>query len=265
MSSDHKFPWANKQFGQHFLHSKSVIEAIVSRCPADVDAILEIGPGPAVLTPHLTRHGKPVFLVEMDERFVDKLTAVVPRENIFFQDALLFDGPAFFKQHDFKKVWLVSNLPYNVSVPLTTRFLEWPEISEMSLMYQKEVADKILPRDKNEMNSLHCLCASFFELSNVCFVPPGAFIPPPKVDSQVLHFKRKEDQKLLGEIKKLEGFLRVVFGQRRKQLGGILKKTYGEQITQKVLEAGGIDVTVRAETLSYPQVMSMYEAYSHSS
>jgi 16S rRNA A1518/A1519 N6-dimethyltransferase RsmA/KsgA/DIM1 with predicted DNA glycosylase/AP lyase activity len=81
----------------------------------------------------------------------------------------------------------------------------------------------------------------------------------------VLHFKRKEDQKLLGEIKKLEGFLRVVFGQRRKQLGGILKKTYGEQITQKVLEAGAIDVTVRAETLSYPQVMSMYEAYSHSS
>lgn len=260
--SDRKFPWANKQFGQHFLHSKTVIESIVSRCPADCDAILEIGPGPAVLTPHLTRHGKPVFVVEMDERFVEKLSTIIPAENIFLQDALKFDGPAFFKEHGFKKVWLVSNLPYNVSVPLTTQFLEWPEIVEMSLMYQKEVADKILPRDKNEMNSLHCLCASFFELSNVCFVPPGAFIPPPKVDSQVLHFKRKENQDLLPEVKKLEGFLRLVFGQRRKQLGGILKKSIGGELTEKVLAAGGVDLTIRAETLTYSQVMTMYEAFS---
>jgi 16S rRNA (adenine1518-N6/adenine1519-N6)-dimethyltransferase len=198
----------------------------------------------------------------MDERFVEKLSTIIPKENIFLGDALEFDGPAFFKKNNFKKVWLVSNLPYNVSVPLTTRFLEWPEIVEMSLMYQKEVADKILPRDKNEMNSLHCLCASFFDLSNVCFVPPGAFIPPPKVDSQVLHFKRREDQSLLPQVKKFENFLRVVFGQRRKQLGGILKKTYGEQLTEKILMAGGIDVTIRAETLTYSKVMAMYEAYS---
>lgn len=262
--NDSRFPWANKKFGQHFLHSKTVIESIVSRCPADIDAILEVGPGPAVLTPHLLRHGKPVFVVEMDERFVDRLAEIIPRENIFLEDALEFDGSAFFAKHGFKKIWLVSNLPYNVSVPLTTRFLRWPEITEMSLMYQKEVADKILPRDKNEMNSLHCLCASFFELSNICFVPPGAFIPPPKVDSQVLHFKRRESTLPLSEVDQFEKFIRLVFGQRRKQLGGILKKSIGEELTMNILSAANLETNVRAETLTYKQVMAMYEIYARS-
>src|SRR5665647_728814 len=104
-----------------------------------------------------------------------------------------FDWKNFLSTHGFKSIWLVSNLPYNVSVPLTLSFLRIPEIKYMTLMYQKEVAEKILPKDlRNSMGSLHVLNLTQFEISHVVNAPPGAFLPPPKVDSQVLQFKRRE-------------------------------------------------------------------------
>src|SRR5690606_31558120 len=125
----------------------------------------------------------------------------------------------------------VSNLPYNVSVPLTLSFLRVPEIKNMTLMYQKEVAEKILPKDpRNAMGSLHALTVSQFDVSHVVHAPPGAFVPPPKVDSLVLNFRRKEVPLVpLERVDVFEEFLRLVFAQRRKQLGGILKKEWGDK------------------------------------
>ena len=187
-----KFPTANKQFGQHFLNSPTVIKKITSPLPEGCDAIVEVGPGPAVLTPHLAAYEKPIYVIEMDERFVEILAPVVGADHIFRPDALEFNWPEFLTSTNFKSIWLVSNLPYNVSVPLTLAFLRIPEITQMTLMYQKEVAQKILPNDlRNAMGSLHVLMQTQFDLSHVVYAPPGAFIPPPKVDSQVLNFKRK--------------------------------------------------------------------------
>src|SRR5690606_15493279 len=145
------------------------------------------------LTPHLAKYNVPLFVIEMDERFVEILAPVVGEGNIFRQDALEFPWDEFLAKHKFQSIWLVSNLPYNVSVPLTLSFLRIPQITHMTLMYQKEVAQKILPNDpRNAMGSLHAMCLSQFELKHVVYAPPGAFVPPPKVDSQVLGFKRKE-------------------------------------------------------------------------
>lgn len=256
----HRFPMANKSFGQHFLNSPTVIKKITSPLPEDVDAIVEIGPGPAVLTPHLAAYKKPLFVIEMDERFVELLAPVVGADNIFRQDALLFDWNAFLEKHQFKSIWLVSNLPYNVSVPLTLSFLRIPEITHMTLMYQKEVAQKIVPNDpRNAMGSLHAMCLSQFHLSHVVYAPPGAFVPPPKVDSQVLGFKRKETPDIpLSEIDSFEKYLRLAFGQRRKQLGGILKNDWGPEKTQTALEKAGISPQVRSEALSYAEVLKLF-------
>ena len=256
----HRFPMANKSFGQHFLNSPSVINKITSPLPEGVDAIVEIGPGPAVLTPHLAAYKVPLFVIEMDERFVEILSPVVGTENIFRQDALEFDWPHFLQEKGFKSIWLVSNLPYNVSVPLTLSFLRIPEITHMTLMYQKEVAQKILPNDpRNAMGSLHAMCLSQFELKNVVYAPPGAFVPPPKVDSQVLGFKRKLTPDIsLSEIDSFEKYLRLVFGQRRKQLGGILKNDWGAETASKRLAAAGLDPQVRAEALSYQDVLKLF-------
>lgn len=253
---------ANKSFGQHFLNSPTVIKKITSPLPSGVDAIVEIGPGPAVLTPHLACYGLPVFVIEMDERFVELLAPVVGIDGIFRQDALLFDWQTFLKEKDFRSIWLVSNLPYNVSVPLTLSFLRIPEIKYMTLMYQKEVAQKILPNDpRNAMGSLHVLNLSQFNLKHIVYAPPGAFVPPPKVESQVLGFERKASPVIpLSEIETFESFLRVIFGQRRKQLGGIMKNEWGEEVTKKKLEITSIDSKVRAEALSFEDVIRLYRA-----
>ncbi len=256
----HRFPMANKSFGQHFLNSPSVITKITSPVPEGIDAIVEIGPGPAVLTPHLAKYNVPVFVIEMDERFVELLAPVVGPDRIFRQDALEFDWQKFLSEKGFKSIWLVSNLPYNVSVPLTLSFLRIPEITHMTLMYQKEVAQKILPNDpRNAMGSLHAMCLSQFELKHVVYAPPGAFIPPPKVDSQVLGFKRKAQSDIpLSEIDKFEKYLRLVFGQRRKQLGGILKNDWGAEVALKRMAEAGLDPQIRAEAISYQDVLRLF-------
>jgi len=258
-----KFPLANKSFGQHFLNSPKVIEKITSPLPDNCDAIIEVGPGPAVLTPHLAKYGKPIFVIEMDERFVELLAPVVGADNIFRQDALEFDWKAFLDKHQFKNIWLVSNLPYNVSVPLTLAFMRIPEIKQMTLMYQKEVAEKILPKDtKNSMGSLHALMKTQFELQHVVYAPPGAFVPPPKVDSQVLSFKRSMTPLIdLKMIDHFENYLRLIFGQRRKQLGGILKKEWGAEKALDCLAKTGLNPEIRSEAINLNQVLNLYENF----
>jgi 16S rRNA (adenine1518-N6/adenine1519-N6)-dimethyltransferase len=259
-----KFPLANKSFGQHFLSSPSVISKITSPLPEGVEAIVEVGPGPAVLTPHLASYKKPMFVIEMDERFVPLLDPIVGPANVYRQDALEFDWETFLEQFGFRSIWLVSNLPYNVSVPLTLAFLRIPAISHMTLMYQKEVAEKILPKDpRNSMGSLHVLNLTQFDISHVVHAPPGAFVPPPKVDSQVLHFKRKKLPDVpLARIDQFEVFLRTIFAQRRKQLGGIIKKEWGQDKAHQCLQEAGLDPQVRAEALDYQQVLKLFEVYS---
>jgi 16S rRNA (adenine1518-N6/adenine1519-N6)-dimethyltransferase len=259
-----RFPTANKSFGQHFLSSPTVINKITSPLPEGTDAIVEIGPGPAVLTPHLAKYNIPLYVIEMDERFVEILEPVVGPDKIFRQDALLFNWNEFLEKHKFKNIWLVSNLPYNVSVPLTLSFLRIPEIKTMTLMYQKEVAEKILPKEmRNAMGSLHALTLSQFEINHVVHAPPGAFVPPPKVDSSVLKFKRREKGFIdLPEIDHYETYLRVAFANRRKQLGGILKKEWGSDVAQKSMEAAGLSLEIRAEALTFNQVLNLYAAYT---
>lgn len=256
----HRFPMANKSFGQHFLNSPTVIQKITSPLPEGVDAIVEIGPGPAVLTPHLAKYDVPLFVIEMDERFVEILAPVVGEGNIFRQDALEFPWDEFLAKYQFRSIWLVSNLPYNVSVPLTLSFLRIPQITHMTLMYQKEVAQKILPNDpRNAMGSLHAMCLSQFELKHVVYAPPGAFVPPPKVDSQVLSFSRKHHPDIpLSQIDEYEKFLRLAFGQRRKQLGSILKNDWGAELTTTRLEKAQIDPKIRAEALTYQDVLKLF-------
>jgi 16S rRNA (adenine1518-N6/adenine1519-N6)-dimethyltransferase len=259
-----RFPTANKSFGQHFLSSPTVIKKITSPFPEGCEAIVEVGPGPAVLTPYLAEYKKPIFVIEMDERFVEILAPVVGAENIYRQDALEFDWNNFLATKNFKSIWLVSNLPYNVSVPLTLAFLRIPQITQMTLMYQKEVAQKILPNDpRNSMGSLHVLMQSQFDLSHVVYAPPGAFVPPPKVDSQVLNFKRKATPLIpLSEIDAFEVYLRLIFANRRKQLGGILRKEWGADKTASCMNEAGLSPEIRAEALTLNQVLKLYEIFS---
>jgi 16S rRNA (adenine1518-N6/adenine1519-N6)-dimethyltransferase len=129
-------------------------------------------------------------------------------------------------------------------------------------MFQKEVADKIVPitsKPAKSMNSLRVLTQTFFDCSLLCTVPPESFTPPPKVDSAVISLKRKSETVISYEdFLKFEKFIRNVFALKRKQLGTVLKNSYNQELIEKSLEACEIDRKLRAETLSLDQVHRLY-------
>lgn len=257
-------PWANKDLGQHFLKDQTVIEKITSDFAEEAEVILEVGPGPAVLTRELANHNKPLAVVEKDERMQEYLIEFVKEENIFFQDALKLNEKELLSKLSWedKKIWLVSNLPYNVASPLIVNFLQWPSINQMTLMVQKEVGLKIIgktAKNKDEMSSLHALCSTFFEVSELCKVPPGAFLPPPKVDSMVVSFKRIPEPKISpDEFKKFETFLRRLFQMKRKQVYNVMKSHYSAEVLTSAFAECDIERTARAETFKKATIQLLY-------
>lgn len=258
-----ELPYADKSLGQHFLRDQNVIQKICNDFKDQADAILEIGPGPGILTEHLAKIEKPFLVIEKDTRFQVYLEQFISASQITMADALQINLKKFFEEKHIqdKDIWLVSNLPYNVASPLLINFLQAPEIKFMTLMFQKEVADKVFPfaTTKNFMSSLLVISQTYFECDLLLKVPPGAFQPPPKVDSAVLTMKRRETPLVpLAEFDKLEKFLRHVFSQKRKQLGGVLKSFYSAELLAKHFGELNIPLTIRAEALELSQVLELY-------
>ena len=191
-----ELPTADKSLGQHFLRDQNIIQTICKDFSEQATAIVEIGPGPGILTEHLATLPQPFFVIEKDTRFTPYLQQFIKDQQVTMTDALQVQLGAFFKEKGIqdKKIWLVSNLPYNIASPLLINFLQTPEIKYMTLMFQKEVADKVFPfsTTKNFMSSLLVLSQTYYECSLLSKVPPGAFAPPPKVDSAVLSMVRRE-------------------------------------------------------------------------
>lgn len=260
-------PAPDKSLGQHFLKDQKIIHEICNNFKNDADAILEIGPGPGILTQHLAVHKLPFFVIEKDSRFPEYLEQFIAPAQITIADALTVNLSQFFIEKSLtnKKIWLVSNLPYNVGSPLLINFLQTPEIKFMTLMFQKEVADKVFPfaTTKNFMNSLLVLSQAYFECALLHKVPPGAFSPPPRVESAVLSMIRRETPLVpQTEFKNLEKFLRLMFGNKRKQLGGILKSAYDQSKIEIIFKEENILLTIRAEALTFEQVINLYRKFN---
>lgn len=258
---------ANKELGQHFLNDEQFIDLITNDKLEENCPILEIGPGPGVLTEKLSALNRPFKIIEMDERFKDRLKNWVNEDDMTFGDALKVDLPTFIKDSGWghQNIWLVSNLPYNISVPLIINFLTIPQIKFMTLMVQKEVAERVIePKRKKGkgMGSLMTLIGCFFESDILCQVPPGAFIPPPKVDSTVLSLVRRETPLIpYEEFIGFEKFIRKLFSNRRKQVGKVLKGYYDKESVVKIFEKLGLDSTRRAETFDVDIVINLYKLF----
>ncbi len=258
-------PKANKNLGQHFLNDQKVIESITSDFQEQANVILEIGPGPGILTKSLSAWGKPLKVIEKDPRFPEYLKESVPQDSIYLQDALEFDLENAFKQWGWENqnLWLVSNLPYNASSPLLIKFIQCPSINYMTLMFQREVADKIFAFDSRigkSMNSLMALSQTYFDIRLLRKVPPGAFHPPPKVDSAVLSFERKAQPLIsLKQFPIYEKFLRTLFRFKRKQVGKILKTFTSSEKIDQILETLEIDRSRRAESFHLEEIQLLYK------
>lgn len=251
----------NKRLGQHFLKDQKTIQSILNKMPKNTDLILEIGPGLGAITEHLSLLQKKIILIEKDPRFV-KLWQDRGLECIE-DDALDIQWKNFLSPLKRKgNIWLVSNLPYNISAPLTIKLLQCSDITSMTLMYQKEVAEKIL--GTNGTSSLHQLCTSYFSIEKVAIVKPGGFTPPPKVDSMVLNFEKKSEPTVpYDDFQRFEQFLRKLFAFPRKQLGSVLSKFITKELSLHI-QTMQIDLKIRAEKLKSDQVLKLYQVYSSS-
>jgi len=261
-----KLPVANKNLGQHFLTSEKVINKICENFASECDIIVEVGPGPGILTEKLSKLEKPLYVIEKDKRFEEKLKEFVKKENIFMLDALKFSWSKFNRVNKLegKKIWLVSNLPYNVGTVLYTNFLEIPSIQYMTLMFQKEVGQKTYIRElKNQMNGLLFLSTNYFHSKQLIKVPPGCFSPPPKVDSVVVSYERKENPEVsIEDFKELNSFLRLAFGMKRKQLFKVLKARFQVEQLDQAYKKHQIPLSIRAEALTIEQVLNLYKELS---
>lgn len=261
-----RLPRADKDLGQHFLKDINVIEKITNDFESECDIIVEVGPGPAILSKRLAQKNKPYFFIEKDERFKEQLEEITSTENQFFTDALNFKWKDFIQSNklESKKIWLVSNLPYNISSPLFISFLQVPEIHFMSLMFQKEVGEKTYIRQgvKNQMGSLLSLSLNYFTPRKLINVHPGAFHPPPKVESVVVSYQRNQSPTVsINEFKDFEKFLRLTFSMKRKQLGSVYKSLLDKEKVKRLLEKSNIAATIRAEALRIEDIFSLYESY----
>ena len=261
-----KLPYADKELGQHFLRDQKVIEAITSNFKEKADIIIEVGPGPAILSQALSKQGIPYYFIEKDERFKEQLETLIPKEFQYYEDALKFDWNKFIidKNLDQKKIWLVSNLPYNVSTPLFLSFLKISQIKFMTLMFQKEVGEKtyLKQNDKKQMGSLLSLSLNYFHTKLLLKVNPGSFSPPPKVKSVVVSYSRKDFPTIkIKDFKNFESFLRILFSQRRKQIGSVLKQVLSVEEKENYFSLAEISSQRRSESLSLEEVYSLYKAF----
>ena len=229
-SSSHR---PRKRFGQHFLHEKRVLARIVEAiAPAPGDFIVEIGPGEGALTQHLTQGT--VEAIEIDRDLAARLQQQFPALKVHCVDALEFDFAQFPAG-----MRIVGNLPYNVSTPLLFHLARFaPQVRDMHFMLQLEVVERMVAKPSTPAyGRLSVSLQSRFAITKLFKVAPGAFRPPPRVDSAVVRMAPLDWQLPIDE-----DLLRKAFSARRKTLRNALPGID--------FEALGIDGGLRPENLS---------------
>jgi 16S rRNA (adenine1518-N6/adenine1519-N6)-dimethyltransferase len=255
---------AKKSFGQHFLLDLNVTRKIARLAgPLDGRVVIEVGPGPGGLTRALLEAGAQVIAVEKDPRFLPLLAELAQacdgRLTVVEADALQVDEAALLAAHAPGLPYrIISNLPYNVGTPLLVKWLTGPAGFEaMALMFQKEVADRIVAKPgESAYGRLSVLSQAVCGASLLMDLPARAFTPPPKVDSAVVLLTPREDRPAPALLKALERVTHAAFGQRRKMLRASLKPIGGEALCNAV----GIDPQARAETIPIEGFLALARA-----
>ena len=238
-----------KKFGQNFLVQTSAIRAIVDAALASrAPQLLEIGPGPGVLTELLLADGRPLWAVELDPEAIAVLARRfqgLDQVHPVLGDAVLapLEAPGPFS--------VVGNLPYNAATAILTRFLVQPiPWDRMVLMFQLEVGQKLLGRPgEKEYGPLSILAQLTCRLTRLLKLGPGAFRPSPKVDSAVLLFEPREPRILPGQRKAFLAFLHGSFQHRRKTLANNWLGRMSPDRIQAILAAAGLPAAIRAEAV----------------
>lgn len=261
---------AKKSFGQNFLLDLNLTGKI-ARVAGDLtnSVVYEVGPGPGGLTRGLLENGaKRVVAVEMDHRCLPALEEVSAAYggalNVHRADALDINEQQLLEIQDKESARIVSNLPYNVGTMLFVKWLtlhDWlPWYKSLTLMFQQEVAERIVASPGNKAYGRLSVLAQWRGSVRIAMrVPAAAFTPPPKVSSAIIHFEPTapiDDRVTLGD---LELVVARAFGQRRKMLRASLKGL--DVPALELLDAAGVEPTLRAENISVAGFVELARQY----
>jgi 16S rRNA (adenine1518-N6/adenine1519-N6)-dimethyltransferase len=250
-------PRARKRFGQHFLTDAHYLGRIVAAIdPKPRDCMVEIGPGTGILTTPLACVVEKLHVVEIDRDLAAQLRAKFPAGNVVVHeaDALEFDFETLAAP-----LRVVGNLPYNVSTPILFRMAGIAgRLRDCVFMLQREVVDRMVAApDTPDYGRLSVMLQYRFGMKMLVKVPPGAFTPPPKVDSAVVRMvplgadrPRARDEALFGRI------VAGAFSQRRKTL----RNSARAFLDESAFARAGIDPQRRGETLSVEEFVTLSDA-----
>jgi 16S rRNA (adenine1518-N6/adenine1519-N6)-dimethyltransferase len=250
-------PRPKKRLGQHFLTDRHYLDRIVDAiAPAAGEAMVEIGPGPGALTERLAAVVRPLHVVEIDrdlaatlrERFADGSVVVHEGDALDFDFASLPAG-----------LRVVGNLPYNVSTPLLFHVAKSAaRLRDGVFMLQKEVVDRMVARpDTPDYGRLSVMLQYRFAMASCLRVPPGAFTPPPKVDSAVVRMVPLGEGRPVAKDEGLfERLVLAAFTQRRKTLRNATRAL----VPPEAFALAGIDPGRRGETLGVQEFVRLSDA-----
>jgi 16S rRNA (adenine1518-N6/adenine1519-N6)-dimethyltransferase len=250
-----------RRFGQHFLSDRHYIERIVSAiAPKRDDVMVEIGPGPGALTAPLIERLNHLHAVEIDRDLAAALRERFSSTQLILheQDVLSFDF-AHVTSGGSRSFRCVGNLPYNISTPFLFHLADYAEhLIDAVFMLQKEVVDRMVAEpDSADYGRLSVMLQYRFRMQRLFIVPPGAFTPPPKVDSAIVAMQPLAADRLRAkDDARFAAIVTAGFGQRRKTLSNTLKPF----LTAAQIDACGIDPKRRAETLSVAEFVRLADA-----
>ena len=243
---------AKKSLGQNFLIDKDIINKIVSTVSISDNEILEVGPGTGNLTKEILKNNpSKMYVVEKDNFLAESLKEIMDeRVVIFNEDILKFDTTSLSKN----KIVVFGNLPYNISTEILSTWIVnlknnyW--FSDLILMFQKEVADRIIAKfNTSAYGRLSILANWRLNVNKICDISPESFSPRPKIQSTLIHFTPKKNFVDIKDPLNLEKITRVFFSHRRK----MLKKPFNQIFNGNtdLLDKFNLDLNLRPQNLDF--------------
>lgn len=243
-----------KKFGQNFIIDENIIKSIITKSDIDENTlVIEIGVGAGALTIGLSQFAKNVLCYEIDETLKQVLDVTLKKEknvDIIYKDFLQADIKNDIKKYEYKKIYVIANLPYYITTPIIMRIIESKiDVDKIVVMVQKEVGDRFKARpNTKDYNSLSVFLNYYFDIKKLLDVSRNVFMPKPNVDSIVVEFKKKEN---IYKVKNEDFFFRLIrdsFVQKRKTIRNNLKG-YDLDKIETVLKKHNFDLSARAEQL----------------
>jgi len=243
---------AKKSLGQNFLIDQNIIDKIINTVSIAGKEILEVGPGTGNLTREILRSNpNKIYLIEKDTFLAEALKEIIDeRVEIFNEDILKFDEKSLSKN----KIIVFGNLPYNISTEILSTWITnlkndyW--FSDLILMFQKEVADRIIAQfNTSTYGRLSILANWRLNINKICDISPQSFSPKPKIQSTLIHFTPKKNFAEIKDPVNLEKITRIFFSHRRK----MLKKPFNQIFNGNtdLVDKFNLDLNLRPQNLDF--------------